>query len=111
MKGVENKRNVESKQQTRDYHLPVTKFKALEKSLELMIFSLINVHENDLKILGDLMGGTTKWQQISSNEDEKDEGKHDEDDVLEENGVNSSKEEEDELEQEEQVVKSPCHVK
>jgi hypothetical protein len=40
----------------------MTKFKALEKSLELMIFSLINVHENDLEILRDFMGGTTKWQ-------------------------------------------------
>jgi rRNA processing protein Krr1/Pno1 len=40
----------------------VTKFKALKKSLELMIFCLINVHGNDLEILGDLMGGTTKWQ-------------------------------------------------
>jgi hypothetical protein len=40
----------------------MTKFKALEKPLELMIFSLINVHENDLEILRELMRRTTKWQ-------------------------------------------------
>jgi hypothetical protein len=40
----------------------MTKFKALKKSLELTIFSFINVHENDLEIIGDLTRGTTKWQ-------------------------------------------------